>query len=222
MLNKKTNLSTYLTNDANAAAIGEMQFGGAKNMKNFIFITLGTGLGSGFVAGGELIYGSTGFAGELGHTIIYQGGRKCGCGRLGCLETYCSATGIARTVQKKLFIDKRHSILRNINIDLIDSKSIYEAALFNDEIALEAFEYTGKILGLILANAVAVTSPEAIFLFGGLALAGDLIFKPTEYWMNYYMLNIFKNTVKLLPSQLPDNDAAILGAAAMVWKNEQK
>ena len=207
-----------LTNDANAAAIGEMIYGTAKGLKDFIIITLGTGLGSGFVANGELIYGHDGFAGELGHTIVFPDGRKCGCGRNGCLEQYASATGIVKTVNEFIASSDEDSLLRNFNPEEITSKLIHEAAMQGDNIAFEAFDFTGRILGLAIANAVAITSPEAVILFGGLALSGDYIFKPAKMYMEYYMLNIFKNKVKLLPSKIVGKNAAVLGASALVWK----
>jgi glucokinase len=208
-----------LTNDANAAAIGEMIFGAAKGMKNFVVVTLGTGLGSGFVSNGEMIYGHDGFAGELGHTIVFHDGRKCGCGRKGCLEQYASSTGIVKTVQEMLDSTIEDSILKNYKPEEITSKLIYEAAHQGDNLAIEAFDFTGRVLGFSLANTVAITSPEAIILFGGLALAGEYIFKPTKMYMEYYMLNIFKNKVKLLPSQIVGKNAAVLGASALVWKD---
>lgn len=211
-------LPVILTNDANAAAIGEMVYGAAKGMKDFLVVTLGTGLGSGFVANGELIYGNDGFAGELGHTIIFQDGRDCGCGRKGCLEQYASATGIVKTVIEMLQSTTEDSILKNYKSKEITSKLIYKAAHQGDSVALDAFDYTGRILGFSLANTVALTSPEAIILFGGLALAGDFIFKPTQMYMEYYMLNIFKNKVKLLPSKIVGKNAAVLGSSALVWK----
>ncbi|MBN2174557.1 MAG: ROK family protein [Bacteroidales bacterium] len=207
-----------LTNDANAAAIGEMIYGGAKGMRDFIMITLGTGVGSGIVVNGEMVYGHDGFAGEIGHTIVDPNGRDCGCGRQGCLETYTSAPGIKRTVFELLSQMIEPSILREVSYEKLSAKMIDEAARKGDVIALEAFEYTGEILGLKLADAVAHTSPEAIFLFGGLAQAGELIFEPTRRYMEEMMLNIYKNKVKLLPSELPPGDAAILGASALVWK----
>jgi len=208
-------IKTLLTNDANAAAIGEMTFGGAKGMKDFIFITLGTGLGSGIVANGEMIYGHDSFAGEIGHVIMFPDGRQCGCGRKGCLETYCSATGIKRTYSDLLM--STHEKV-NLKDKVADAKYIYEKALEGEKSAIEAFNYTGDILGLALANSVAYTSPEAIFLFGGLAQSGDFIFKPTKESMERNLLNIYKNKIKLLPSQLKENDAAILGAASLIWK----
>ncbi|MFA5403756.1 MAG: ROK family protein [Ignavibacteria bacterium] len=212
-------LPVILTNDANAAAFGEMVFGAAKGMKDFIIITLGTGLGSGFVSNGELIYGHDGFAGELGHTIVFHDGRLCGCGRKGCLEQYASATGIVNTVLEMLESTTEDSILKNYKPEEVTSKLIYEAAHQGDLVAMEAFDFTGRVLGFAIANAVALTSPEAIILFGGLALAGDFIFKPTKMYMEYYMMEVFKNKVKLLPSQIVGKNAAVLGASAIVWKN---
>ena len=207
-----------LTNDANAAALGEMLFGAARGMKDFIVITLGTGLGSGIVANGELIYGHDGFAGEIGHTIVDPIGRQCGCGRRGCLETYASASGICRTMEELLQAQSTPSELRNISPEHITSKRIFEAAQHGDTLACEAFEITGRYLGMKLTDSVAHLSPEAIILFGGLAAAGDFIFAPTKKYMEEYMLNIFKNKVRLLPSGLPKGNSAILGAAALIWK----
>lgn len=222
LFKKYFEVPVYLTNDANAAAIGEMVFGGAKNMKDFIVITLGTGLGSGLVANGELVYGHDAFAGELGHTIVVRDGRHCKCGRQGCLETYVSATGIKRTafeMMANLFNDSK---LRSIPYNDLTSEQISIAALQGDVVALESFEYTGKLLGEKLAEAVAYTSPEAIFLFGGLAKAGDLIFNPTRFHLEKNLLNIYKNKVKLLPSGLPNANAAVLGASALVWSKIAK
>lgn len=207
-----------LTNDANAAAMGEMIYGGAKGMRDFIMITLGTGVGSGIVVNGEMVYGHDGFAGEIGHTIVDPNGRDCGCGRKGCLETYTSAPGIKRTVFELLSTMIEPSELRQFSFDLLSAKRIDEAARKGDPIALEAFDYTGEVLGLKLADAVAHTSPEAIFLFGGLANAGDLIFEPVKRYMEENILNIYKNKVRILPSKLPASDAAVLGASALVWK----
>lgn len=206
-----------LTNDANASAIGEMLFGAARGMKHFIVITLGTGLGSGVVVDGKLVYGSDGFAGEIGHTTYDPNGRKCGCGKKGCLETYASATGIKRTVLELLATSNEGSTLRNSCIDDLDSKMIYSAAIAGDKIAIEAFEFTGKILGLKLADAIAVTSPEAIILFGGLALAGDLIIEPTKKAMEESLFHVFRNKVKILQSGLPEGNSAVLGAGALIW-----
>ena len=216
ILTKKFNLPVVLTNDANAAAMGEMIYGGAKKMKNFIVVTLGTGLGSGFVVNGELLYGNDSFAGELGHTIVDINGRICACGRRGCLETYASATGIKKTVIEYLNNSNYESSLNNIDIDKLNSKDIFLSAKDGDKLALDAFDYTAKMLGVQLANAVAITSPEAIFLFGGLALSGNYILKPTKKYMEEYMLNQFKNKVKLQLSSLIGKNAAILGAAALV------
>ena len=218
MLRRWYSIPVALTNDANAAALGEMLFGAAKGMKDFIVITLGTGLGSGIVANGELIYGHDGFAGEIGHTIVDPNGRQCGCGRRGCLETYASASGIRRTVEELLKMPAPPSELREISLEQITSKRIFEAAQRGDKLALEAFELTGRYLGMKLADSVAHTSPEAIILFGGLAAAGDFIFSPTKKYMEEFLLNIFKNKVRLLPSSLPKGNAAILGAAALMWK----
>lgn len=206
-----------ITNDANASAVGELKYGVAKNFKNFIQITLGLGLGSGIVVEGNLLYGNEGFAGEIGHTIIEKNGRHCGCGRKGCLETYASATGIRRTVFELLCNSNDESKLRGVPLNDVTSKMIYEAAVDGDKIALAAFAYTGEILGKALANAVAFTSPEAIILFGGLASAGEILFKPTQRAMEDNMLNIFKNKVKLLPSALQNGNTAVLGAAALIW-----
>jgi len=206
-----------LTNDANAAALGEMLFGAAKGMKDFIVITLGTGLGSGIVANGQLIYGHDGFAGEIGHTIVVPNGRLCGCGRRGCLETYASATGICKTVVELLQASDVTSELRLVPVEKLTSKHVYEAARNGDKLALEAFEKTGYYLGFKLADSVAHTSPEAIILFGGLAKAGDFIFKPTKKYLEENLLGIFKNKVKLIPSGLPEGETAILGAAALIW-----
>ena len=215
-------LPCAITNDANAAAIGEMKFGTAKGMKDFILITLGTGVGSGIVVNGELVYGADGFAGEIGHTIYDPNGRECGCGRRGCLETYASATGIKRTVFELFAELNEESELRNISFNQLTAKMISEAALKGDKIALRAFDYTGKVLGLKLADSIAHTSPEAIILFGGLALAGDLIFHPTKKYMDENLLNIFKNKVRLLPSKLTKGNTAVLGAAALIWNELDK
>ena len=221
MIKKYSSLPIVITNDANAAAIGEMIFGAAKGMKNFIVITLGTGLGSGIVVNGKLVYGSDGFAGEIGHTIVDPDGRECGCGRKGCLETYASATGIRRTVFELIGTTNLESELRSKSFEELTAKDIADAANRGDKLALAAFDFTSKVLGLKLADSVAHLSPEAIILFGGLALAGDLIIAPTKKYMEEYMLNIFKNKVKILPSALPGGGAAILGASAIIW-NEIK
>lgn len=216
LLSDALGLKTTITNDANAATIGEMMYGAAKGMKNFVMVTLGTGVGSGFVANGELIYGHDGFAGELGHVIAVRDGRDCACGRKGCLETYASATGIVRTAREWLSERADDSALRHASGPL-SAKMITEAAQAGDQLAMELFDYTGKILGQCLADVVAITSPEAIILFGGLARAGALILEPVKRHMEDAMLRIYKNKVALLPSTLPDSDAAILGASALAW-----
>ncbi|WP_321279296.1 ROK family protein [Marinifilum fragile] len=220
MVNEKLNVPVKVTNDANAAALGERIFGGAKNMSDFMVITLGTGLGSGIVVNGDLLYGYEGFAGEVGHIIIRPGGRDCACGRKGCLETYVSATGVKRSVYKLLAKHLGDSTLRDVPFNNLNAKMVAEAANQGDSVALETFKYTGKMLGEALANVASVTAPEAIFLFGGLAKAGDLLFDPVKEAMDENMLFLYKDKVKLLPSQLGD-DAAILGAAALIWNDEK-
>lgn len=207
-----------LTNDANAAAVGEMIFGGAKGIKNFIILTLGTGLGSGFVVNNEVVYGHTGFAGEYGHVTMIPGGRECGCGRKGCLETYVSATGIVRTA--KIFLQERKdlSLMREINPVIIDSKLVAEAASKGDKLAADVFDYTAEILAIAIVNAVVVTSPEAVFLFGGLAKAGNPLFEPLRKYVDKLIMPVFRNTFEILPSSIPETNAAVLGAAALAWK----
>jgi len=222
MIRQYYTIPVAITNDANAAAIGEMKFGAAKGMKDFIVIALGTGLGSGIVVDGKVVYGHDGFAGEIGHVIVDVNGRMCGCGRRGCLETYVSAGGICRTVFELLCERKEESELRNIGFNQLTSKMISNAALRGDVIALAAFEETGRILGLKLADAVTHTSPEAIILFGGLSAAGELLLNPTQRYMEEYMLNIFKNKVKLLPSGLKEGNTAVLGASALMWNELEK
>ncbi len=217
MIEKHYNLPTFLTNDANAAALGEMKFGVAKNMKDFVLITLGTGLGSGIVVNGKLVYGADGFAGELGHVNVNPNGRLCGCGKKGCLETYASATGIKRTVSKLMADMNVESDLRDIPYNQLTGNMITEAALQGDKIALAAFEYTGRILGLKLADTVAHLSPEAIILFGGLTKAGSWLFDPIQKHMEENLFPIFKNKVKLLTSGLEGKNSAVLGASALVW-----
>ncbi len=214
-------VKTLITNDANAATIGEMIYGNAKGMKDFIMITLGTGLGSGFVANGEMIYGNDGFAGEFGHVIVERNGRECGCGRRGCLEAYVSATGIKRTAFELMAKMNAPSKLRDIAFSDFDASMISVAAEQGDPIALEAFRFTGEMLGRALADAVTVTSPEAIFLFGGLSKAGKLILEPTQWYMEENMLFTYKNKVKLLPSGIQGKNAAILGASALIWQQEK-
>lgn len=214
------NIPVSLTNDANAAAIGEMTYGAARGMKDFIVITLGTGVGSGIVIGGNLVYGHDGFAGELGHVIMRRhNGRQCGCGRQGCLEAYASATGVARTAREYLEIRKDDSILREINPEEITSKDVFDAAMKNDPLALEIFEATGTILGEAFADFIAFSSPEAIILFGGLAKAGDLIMKPIEKSLEKNLLKVYEGKTKLLFSQLKESDAAVLGASALGWES---
>ncbi len=219
MLEDKFGVPAALTNDANAAAIGEMTYGAARGMKNFIMITLGTGVGSGIVINGQLVYGHDGFAGELGHTtIVRNNGRICGCGKTGCLETYTSATGVARTAREMLETRKDDSLLRNIPLESITSKDVFEAAMKGDAIALEIFGYTGKLLGEAFADFVAFSAPEAIVIFGGLAKSGDLIMKPVRENMEKNLLPIWKDKVKLLFSALNEADAAVLGASALAWE----
>jgi glucokinase len=202
---------TILTNDANAATIGEMVFGGAKGLKDFFMVTLGTGVGSGFVANGQMIYGHDSFAGELGHTIIFPEGRQCGCGRKGCLETYTSASGIAKTFVE--LTEKNNGQ----KLENITSYDVLLEAEKGNPIAIETFDYTAKILGLALSNAVCITSPSHIFLFGGPVKAGHFLLEPLQKYMEEYMLFVFKNKVKLQVSELMDKNAAILGSAALIW-----
>jgi glucokinase len=215
-------LPIAVTNDANAAAIGELLFGGARGMKHAIVITLGTGLGSGIIANGELLYGADGFAGELGHTTVDPVGRLCACGKNGCLETYVSATGICRTVIELLEKRPDPGLLRDVHVDDLTSKHIYEAACKGDIIALDAFDVTARTLGMKLADAVAHTSPEAIFLTGGLAAAGNLLITPTRRYLEEFLFNPYKGKVKLLRSELADGSGAILGAAALAWSEVDK
>jgi glucokinase len=219
LIQDKFQLPSILTNDANAAAIGEMMYGAAKGMKDFIMITLGTGVGSGIVANGHLILGHDGFAGELGHTIIIPDGRYHeGTGKYGSLESYASATGVTLTAKEVLEKTNAESLLRKIPVEEIDSKKVYDAAIQGDVLAKEIFDYTGKILGLALANFVMFSSPEAIVLFGGLTKSGDLILKPTREHMEANLIQVFQNRVKILVSHLRESDAAILGASALVWE----
>lgn len=208
-----------MTNDANAAALGEKVFGKAKEMDDFIVLTVGTGLGGGVFSGGDLIYGKHGFAGELGHTLVNANGRFCGCGNRGCLETYVSATGIRRTVYKLLADYTDPSILRSISFDDLSTRTISEAADKGDKIAIEAFNYTGRILGMKLSDFIVHTDPEAIFLLGGLTNAGDHLFKPAQENMEKYLMPLFlEKKIQLQPSGLKDDDAPILGASSLVWK----
>jgi glucokinase len=207
LMSDSLNAHCKLTNDAKAAALGEQQFGAAKGMKDFLVITLGTGLGSGIIANGSLIYGHDGFAGELGHVIVVPGGRLCGCGRHGCLETYVSATGLVRTYRE---LNPEASLE-------IDARAVAELAQAGDSIAIEAYRQTGEMLGFSLANSVAYTSPEAIFLFGGLIRAGEILFKPTREAFEANLLNNYKGHIKIHPSALHESDAAVLGAASIIW-----
>ena len=219
MLSDKFGIPVAITNDANAAAIGEMTYGVARGLKDFIMITLGTGVGSGIVINGQLVYGHDGFAGELGHIIVERNnGRECGCGRRGCLETYVSATGLKRTAFELMAKMTAPSRLRSIAYDDFDASMVSAAAEQGDPVALEAFRFTGEMLGRALADVVTITSPEAIFLFGGLAKAGKLLFEPTQWYMEENMLFVFKNKVKLLPSGIQGKNAAILGASALIWQ----
>lgn len=206
-----------LTNDANAAAVGEMTYGVAKGMKHFIMITLGTGVGSGIVINGEVLYGSDGFAGELGHTCaVRHNGRQCGCGKQGCLEAYCSAMGVARTAREWLEMSDEPSLLRSV--DKITSKDVFDAAKEGDVLAKKIFDYTGRILGEKLADFIEFSAPEAIVLFGGLARAKEYIYEPTLKAMNENVLPLWRDKVDLLFSQLKESDAAILGASALAWE----
>ena len=218
MMETKFKIPVVLTNDANAAAIGEMMYGAAKGMRDFIMITLGTGVGSGIVANGKLVYGHDGFAGELGHTITIPNGRfHEGTGKYGSLESYASATGVKLTALEILEKTTEYSILRDVPKNKLDSKKVYEAAIAGDKVAKEIFEFTGQILGLALANFVMFSSPEAIILFGGLTKAGDLLLKPTIENMEANLIQVFQNKVKILVSHLREADAAILGASALAW-----
>lgn len=218
LLSQRTGgLKVALTNDANAAAVGEMTYGAARGMKNFIMITLGTGVGSGIVINGEVVYGHDGFAGELGHTCaVRNNGRNCNCGKTGCLETYCSAMGVARTAREWLSLSDEPSILRSL--DNITSKDVYEAAKEGDKLAVKIFEFTGKILGQSFSDFVAFSAPEAIVLFGGLARAKDFLYEPIMNSMNENLLPLWKNKIKIVFSQLKESDAAILGASALAWE----
>ena len=218
ILSKKLGgLPVSLTNDANAAAVGEMTYGAARGMKNFIMITLGTGVGSGIVIDGKVVYGHDGFAGELGHTtVVRNNGRPCGCGRTGCLEAYCSAIGVARTAREWLEMSDEPSLLRDV--DNITSKDVYEAAKRGDALAIRIFDYTGTILGRKFADFVAFSAPEAIVLFGGLARSKEFLYEPMMKAMNDNVLKIWKDKVKIVFSQLKESDAAILGASALAWE----
>jgi glucokinase len=216
LISETFQLRVQLTNDANAAAMGEMMYGAAKGLKDFILVTLGTGVGSGFVSNGQMIYGADGFAGELGHVISVRNGRLCGCGRHGCLEQYTSATGIVKTAELWLAERDDETMLR-AHAGNVSARLINQAADEGDQFALEIFDYTAKILGQTLADAIAITSPQAIIFFGGLAKAGDLLFVPAHRYMEANLLRVFKNKVQFMLSALPDADAAILGASALIW-----
>jgi len=218
LLNEKFGVPVALTNDANAAAIGEMAYGIARGMKDFIMITLGTGVGSGIVIDGKLVYGHDGFAGELGHTTAIRNGRLCGCGKNGCLEAYSSATGVARTAREILETTNQDSILRNIPLSDITSKDVYDAAKEGDQVAIDIFNFTGKILGEAFADFVAFSSPEAIILFGGLSKAGEFILNPIVENMEKNLLQMWKGKIKILFSELKESDAAVLGASALAWE----
>ena len=219
LVSERFGLPCRITNDANAAAMGEMTYGAAKGMKNFIMITLGTGVGSGIVIDGNVVYGHDGFAGELGHTTAVRGenARPCNCGKIGCLEAYASATGVARTAKEILTSTTKDTLLRQLDVDNITSKDVYDAAEQGDEVAKEIFDFTGTILGQQLADFIAFSAPEAIVLFGGLTKSGDWIKRPIEEAMNKTVLPLWKNKVKVLFSDLKEADAAVLGASALAW-----
>ena len=219
LVSEKFGIPVAITNDANAAAIGEMTYGAARGLKDFIMITLGTGVGSGIVINGQLVYGHDGFAGELGHVIMKRNnGRLCGCGRTGCLEAYCSATGVARTAREFLEARSDDSLLRNIPTEDITSKDVYDAAIAGDKLAKDIFEFTGNMLGEAFADFTVFSAPEAIILFGGLAKSGELLMKPLRNSMEKNMLSIWKGKVKVLLSELKEADAAVLGASALGWE----
>ena len=219
LISKKFGIPCLITNDANAAAIGEMTYGAARGLKDFIMITLGTGVGSGIVVNGQMVYGHDGFAGELGHVIMKRNnGRVCGCGRTGCLEAYCSATGVARTAREFLEIRDDKSLLREYDIDNITSKDVYDCAVKGDKLALDIFNYTGTILGEALADFVTFSSPEAFVIFGGLTKSGDYIMNPIREAFDKNIMKVFKGKVKILISELKESDAAVLGASALGWE----
>lgn len=224
-VSEKFGIPCAITNDANAAAIGEMTYGVARGLKDFIMITLGTGVGSGIVVNGNVVYGHDGMAGELGHiTVKRNNGRLCGCGRTGCLEAYCSATGVARTAREFLEVRNDPSLLRELDIDTITSKDVYDAAMKGDKLAHEIFDYTGTILGEALADMTVFSSPEAFVLFGGLSKSGDLLMKPLKAAMDRSMLKIYKHDggPKVLLSELKEADAAVLGASALGWEAKEQ
>ena len=219
LVSDKFGIPVAITNDANAAAIGEMTYGAARGLKDFIMITLGTGVGSGIVINGQVVYGHDGLAGELGHLIVKRNnGRLCGCGRTGCLEAYCSATGVARTAREFLEIRTEPSLLRNIPVEEITSKDVYDAAIKGDQLAKDIFDYTGTLLGEALADMVVFSSPEAFILFGGLSKSGDLLLKPLREAMDRNTMSIFRGKAKIILSELKEADAAVLGASALGWE----
>ncbi|MBR5030274.1 MAG: ROK family protein [Muribaculaceae bacterium] len=219
LISKKFGIPCLITNDANAAAIGEMTYGAARGLKDFIMITLGTGVGSGIVVNGQMVYGHDGFAGELGHVIMKRNnGRVCGCGRTGCLEAYCSATGVARTAREFLEIRDDDSLLREYDIENITSKDVYDCAVKGDKLAIDIFNYTGTILGEALADFVTFSSPEAFVIFGGLTKSGDYIMNPIREAFDKNIMKVFKGKVKILISELKESDAAVLGASALGWE----
>ena len=219
LVSEKFGIPATITNDANAAAIGEMTYGAARGLKDFIMITLGTGVGSGIVINGQLVYGHDGNAGELGHVVIKRNnGRLCGCGRTGCLEAYCSATGVARTAREFLEARTEPSLLRNLPIEEITSKDVYDAAVAGDKLAKDIFEFTGNLLGEAFADFITFSSPEAIILFGGLAKSGDLLMNPIKNSLDKNILKVFKGKTKILLSELKESDAAVLGASSLGWE----
>ncbi len=219
LISNKFGIPCVITNDANAAAIGEMTYGAARGLKDFIMITLGTGVGSGIVVNGQMVYGHDGFAGELGHVIMKRNnGRMCGCGRTGCLEAYCSATGVARTAREFLEIRDEDSLLRDYDIEAITSKDVYDCAVKGDKLAIDIFNYTGTILGEALADFVTFSSPEAFVIFGGLTKSGDYIMNPIREAFDKNIMKVFKGKVKILISELKESDAAVLGASALGWE----
>lgn len=218
IIEEKFNLPVAITNDANAAAMGEMTYGVARGMKDFIMITLGTGVGSGIVIDGKVVYGHDGFAGELGHVLMRrENGRMCGCGRCGCLEAYCSATGVARTAREYLVSSTEPSLLRDMPSEKITSKDVYDAAIKGDKIAKDVFDFTGAMLGEALADFTVFSSPSAFILFGGLTKAGELLLKPLRESMDRNMIKMFRGKVQILLSELKESDAAVLGASALGW-----
>lgn len=220
LMSERFGIPCTVTNDANAAAMGEMTYGAARGMKNFIMITLGTGVGSGIVIDGKVVYGHDGFAGELGHTIAVRGAnaRPCNCGRAGCLETYCSATGVARTAKEIISATTQQTILRDMDIDKITSYDVFKAAEQGDEVAKQIFDFTGTMLGQSIADFIAFSAPEAIILFGGLTKSGHWIMDPLVKAMNDNVLSLWKDKVKVMFSDLKEADAAVLGASALAWE----